>query len=80
LRFYKELIAKAFSRDIDLSDSKSSPLVLSILSLNRNELYNIFAFKFLTSLKGNSRGTGVTESGINPSSLVLIVKASIKSL
>ena len=67
------------SKDIDLSDLESSPYALGTLPLNRNKLYSILAFKPLTSLKGNSRGTRVTGSGID-SSLVLIVKASTKSL
>ena len=71
LYFCKELAAKASSRDVDLLDSKSSPLVLNTLPPNRNELHSIFAFKSLTSLKGNSRGTGVTKSSANPSFLVL---------
>jgi len=80
LRFYKELIVKASSKDIDLSNSKSFLLVLGILPLNKNKLRSIFAFKPLTSLKGNSRGARVTKSGVNLFSLVLIVKASTKSL
>ena len=58
---------------------ESSPYALGTLPLNRNELYSILIFKPLTSLKGNSRGARVTGSSID-SSLVLIVKASTKSL
>jgi hypothetical protein len=60
---------------VDLLDLESSPYTLGTLPLNRNKLRSIFAFKPLTSLKDNSRGTGVTGS-----SLVLTVKASTKSL
>jgi len=80
LRFYKELIIRVSSRDVDLLNSKSSFLALDILLLNRNKLRSIFAFKFLTFLKGNSRGTRVTESGVNFFFLVLIVKTGTKSL
>ena len=67
------------SKDIDLLNLESFPYALGTLPLNRNKLYRILAFKPLTFLKGNSRGTRVTVSGIG-SSLVLIVKASTKSL
>jgi len=60
---------------VDLLDLESSPYTLGTLPPNRNKLRSIFIFKPLTSLKGNSRGTRVTGS-----SLVLIVKASTKSL
>jgi hypothetical protein len=80
LYFYRKLVIKVSSKD--LLDLESSPLALGTLPLNRNKLYNIFAFKPLTSLKGNSRGSGVTSSSIDSSSssLALIVKASTKSL
>jgi len=73
-------VVKVSFRDIDLLNFKSSLLALGILLLNRNKLYSIFIFKPLTFLKGNSRGARVTKSGVNPSSLVLIIKASTKSL
>ena len=72
-------MTKLSSKDVDLSDLESSPYTLGTLPPNRNELCSIFAFKPLTSLKGNSRGAGVTSSSVD-SSLVLIVKASTKSL
>jgi hypothetical protein len=80
LRFCGKLVIKASSKD--LLDLESSPLALGTLPLNRNVLRNIFAFEPLTSLKGNSRGSGVTSSSIDSSSssLALIVKASTKSL
>jgi hypothetical protein len=59
---------------MDLLDLESSPYALGTLPLN-----SIFAFNSLISLKGNSRGTRVTGSSVD-SSLVLIVKASTKSL
>ena len=80
LRFYKELIIKTSIKDTDLLNSKSSPLVLGTLLLNKNELHSIFIFKPLTSLKSNSKGARVTGSSANPFSLVLIVKTNIKSL
>jgi hypothetical protein len=67
------------SKDVDLSDLEFSPYTLGTLPPNRNKLRSILAFKPLTSLKGNSRGAGVTGSSAD-SSLVLIVKASTKSL
>jgi len=79
LYFCRELATKLSSKDVDLLDSESSPYALGTLPLNKNKLRNILAFKPLTSLKGNSRGAGVTGSSID-SSLVLIVKASTKSL
>jgi len=72
-------VTKLSSKDIDLSNLESSPCALGTLPLNKNKLYSILAFKPLTSLKGNSRGARVTGSGTD-SSLVLIVKASTKSL
>jgi len=60
LCFYKELVVKTSSKDVDLSNSEFSPLVLGTLPPNRNKLRSIFAFKPLTSLKGNSKGTEVT--------------------
>ena len=80
LYFYKELVIKTSFKDVNLLNSKSSLLVLGTLLLNRNKLYSIFAFKFLTFLKDNSKGTGVTSSGANSSSLILMVKAGTKSL
>jgi len=79
LCFYGEPAIRLSSKDVDLLDSESSPYTLGTLPLNRNELRSILAFKPLTFLKGNSRGTGATSSGID-SSLVLTVKASTKSL
>jgi hypothetical protein len=67
------------SKDIDLLDLESSFYALGTLPLNKNKLYSIFTFKPLTSLKGNSRDTKVTSSGID-SSLILIVEANTKSL
>ena len=78
--FYKELVIKISSKDVDLLDLESSLLALGTLPLNRNKLRSIFAFKPLTSLKGTNRGPKVTSSSIDPSSLALIVKASTKSL
>jgi hypothetical protein len=72
-------VIRLSSKDVDLSDLESSPYALGTLPLNRNKLRSILTFKPLTSLKGNSRGAGVTGSGAD-SSLVLIVKASTKSL
>ena len=80
LYFCGELATGSSSKDINLLDLESSPYILGILPLNRNKLYSILIFKPLTSLKGNSRGTGVTGSSIDSSSSVLIVKASTKSL
>ena len=80
LRFYREPIIRLSSKDIDSLNLESSPYTLGTLPLNRNKLYSIFIFKPLTSLKGNSRGTRVTGSGVDSFSLVLIVKASTKSL
>jgi hypothetical protein len=80
LRFYKELVTKISSKDVDLLDLESSLLALETLPPNRNKLYSIFAFKPLTSLKGTNRGPRVTGSSISPSPLALIVKASTKSL
>jgi len=80
LRFYKELVIKTSSKDVDLLDLESSLLALGTLPLNRNALYSIFAFKPLTSLKGTNRGPRVTGSSIDPSPLALTVKASTKSL
>ena len=79
LRFYRELAIKLSSKDVDLLDLESSSYALGTLPLNRNKLRSILIFKPLTSLKGNSRGTRVTGSSVD-SSLVLIVKASTKSL
>ena len=79
LHFCGELVTGLSFKDIDLLNLKSSLYILSTLPLNRNKLYSIFIFKPLTSLKGNSRGAGVTGSNIN-FFLILIVKASTKSL
>jgi hypothetical protein len=54
LRFYREPVIRISSKDIDLLDSKSSPLASRTLPLNRNELYSIFILKPLISLKGNN--------------------------
>ena len=87
MRFYKELVIKISSKDVDLLDLESSLLdlessllALGTLPLNRNKLYSIFMFKPLTSLKGTNRGPGVISSSINLSPLALIVKASTKNL
>ena len=66
-------------KNIDLLDLESSFYTFYTLPLNRNKLYSIFTFKPLTSLKGNSRGTGVTGSGID-FSLISTVEAGTKSL
>ena len=79
LCFYKELAAKIFFKDINPLNLESSPLASGTLPLNINKLYSVFAFKPLISLKGNSKGTRVTSSSIDSSSLVLTVKASTKS-
>jgi len=79
LDFCGELAIRPFSKDIDLLDLESSPYALGTLPPNRNKLYSIFTFNPLISLKGNSRGARVTSSSVD-SSLVLIVKASTKSL
>jgi hypothetical protein len=79
LHFYRELATRSSFKDIDLLDLKSSPYTSGTLPPNRNKLCNILAFKPLTSLKGNSRGTKVTGSNTD-SSLILIVEASTKSL
>jgi hypothetical protein len=79
LYFYRELVMKSSSKDIDLLNLKSSLYTLGTLPLNKNKLYSILAFKPLTSLKSNSRGTKVTGSNTD-SSLILIVEASTKSL
>ena len=80
LRFYKKLVVKASSRDIDLLNFKSSLLALGILLLNRNKLYSIFIFKPLTSLKSNNKDARVIGLKVDFSSLVLMVKANTKSL
>ena len=80
MRFYKELVIKISSKDVDLLDLESFLLALGTLPLNRNKLYSIFTFKPLTFLKGTNRGPRVTSSSINPSPLALTVKASTKSL
>ena len=65
-------------KDINLLNLKSSLYTLGTLLLNRNKLCSIFAFKPLTSLKSNNRGTGVTSSGADFFS-ILTVEASTKS-
>ena len=72
-------MTKLFSKNLDLLDLESSSYILGTLPLNKNKLYSIFIFKSLTFLKSNSRGTGVTGSSVNSSS-ILTVKASTKSL
>jgi hypothetical protein len=79
LRFYRELVTKSSFKDIDLLNLESSLYALGILFLNKNKLYSIFAFEPLTSLKSNSRSTGVTSSSVD-FFLILIVEAGIKSL
>ena len=79
LYFCGELVTRSSFKDIDLLDLESSFYTLGTLPLNRNELYSILIFKPLTSLKSNSRGAKVTSSSVD-FSLILIVKASIKSL
>jgi hypothetical protein len=79
LCFYRKLVIRLSSKDIDLLDLESSPYALGTLPLNKNKLHSILAFKPLTSLKSNSRGAGVTSSSAD-SFLILIVKASTKSL
>ena len=80
MHFSKKLIIKIFAKGVDPLNLKSSLLILGTLSLNRYKLPNIFIFKPLTFLKSNSKGTKVTGSSTDSSFLVLIVKASIKSL
>jgi hypothetical protein len=72
-------VTKSSSKDIDLLNLESSPYTLGTLPLNKNKLYSILTFKPLTSLKSNSRNAKVTNSSAD-SSLILIVKASTKSL
>ena len=79
LHFYRELVMRLSFKDINLLNLESSPYTLGTLPLNRNKLHSIFIFKPLTSLKNNSRGAKVTSSSTD-SSLILIVKASTKSL
>ena len=79
LYFCRELVTGSSSKNINLLDLESSPYTLGTLSLNRNELYSIFAFKPLTSLKSNSRSTRVTGSSTD-FFLILIVKANTKNL
>ena len=80
LHFSGELIIKISAKGVDPLNLKSSFLALGTLSLNRHKLPNIFIFKPLTFLKSNSKGIRVTGSSINSFFLVLMVKASIKSL
>jgi hypothetical protein len=79
LRFYRELAVKISSKNINLLDLESSPLALGIFPLNINELYSIFAFKPLISLKGNNRGPKVTNFSADSFSLVLMVEVNTKS-
>ena len=72
-------MTRSSSKDIDLSNSESSPYTLGTLPLNRNKLYSILAFKPLTSLKSNNKNTKITNSSTD-SFLILTVEASIKSL
>ena len=78
LYFCGELATGLSSKDINLLNLEFSLYTLGTLPLNKNKLYSIFAFKPLTSLKSNNRGTEVTGFSIN-SFLILIVKANIKS-
>jgi hypothetical protein len=80
LRFSGELIIKISTKDVDPLNLKSSFLTLGTLPLNRYKLPNIFTFKPLTFVKGNSKGTKVTSFSADSSSLVLMVKANTKSL
>ena len=79
LCFYKELAAKIFFKDINPLNLESSPSASGTLPPNINKLCSVFVFKPLISLKGNSRGARVTDSSIDSSFLVLMVKASTKS-
>ena len=79
LYFCGELVTKLSFEDIDLLDLESSFYTLGILFLNRNKLYSIFAFKPLTSSKGNSRGAEITGFSAD-SSLISIIKINTKSL
>jgi hypothetical protein len=79
LRFYRELTAKIFSKDVNPLNLESSPLALGAFSLNINELYSVFTFKPLISLKDNSRGSRVTSFSVDFSFIILIVEASTKS-
>src|SRR6266550_1990044 len=54
LYFYRELVIRISSKDVDLLNTKSSPLALGTLPLNRNKLCSIFTLKPLISLKGNN--------------------------
>ena len=78
LYFYGELAIRSSSKDIDLLNLESSLYTSGTLLLNKNKLYSIFTFKPLTSLKDNSKNTGVTSSSTD-SSLILTVKAGTKS-
>ena len=80
MHFSGELIIKISTKGVDPLDLKSSLLALSTLLLNKYKLPNIFTFKPLTFLKGNSKSAKVTSFGVDFSSLVLTVEASIKSL
>ena len=79
LHFYRELAIRSSSKNIDLLNLESSPCILGTLLLNRNKLRSILAFEPLIFLKSNSKSTKVTSSSTD-SFLILIVKASIKSL
>ena len=80
LHFSGELIAKISAKGVNLLNLKSSLLALDTLPLNRYKLPNIFTFKPLTFLKGNSKSTKVTGSNTDSFSSVLTVEASTKSL
>ena len=80
MHFSKKLIIKIFIKGVDPLNLKSSLLALGTLPLNRYKLPNIFTFKPLTFLKSNNKNAKVTSSSADSSSLVLMVKASIKSL
>ena len=80
MHFSGELITKISAKGVDLLNLKSSFLALNTLPLNRYKLPNIFIFNPLTFLKGNNKSTKITSSSVNSFSLVLTVKASIKSL
>ena len=80
LYFSGELIIKISTKGVDLLNLKSSLLILSTLLLNKYKLSNIFTFKPLTFLKGNSKSARVISFNTDSSSLVLIVEANIKSL
>ena len=79
LYFCGELAAKISSKDINLLNLESFFFSFRHFAFKYKKLYNVFVFKPLISLKSNSRGTKVTGFGTDSFSLILIVKASIKS-